>query len=419
MKLVNDETTPAFLKKWSRDGAIPVKTLPENLIVGGDLIIRGAAALTALPENLQVGGKIVLQGCHELKKLPDKLSLKSDLVIISSPKLRRLPENLKAKRLMLIGCGIEALPDNIEIEEKLHIESCNNLTTLSENLSCLASGRLKWLFIGNSPIKEFPSLISVSVAIKLTQLPLAVLSNTFLSAKSIHITRCANLRWVSALLNLDSQLNFRGCKKLEGFSNPMKKIGALDLTDCESLQALPLQLQFSGAATNQINLTNCGKLMELPNTEFSGRLEISGSPLKSLPLKMSKCRVYWRRHWVPSDVIFNPQNLTPGRILTEPNAEIRRLMLEKVGIEKVLLSAAAAIIDSDHDAGGARSLVQVKLRAGRNANPQNCLFLRCCCPSTGREYLLPVAPNITTCRAAAAWLAGFDNPDDYQPILET
>jgi len=41
------------------------------------------------------------------------------------------------------------------------------------------------------------------------------------------------------------------------------------------------------------------------------------------------------------------------------------------------------------------------------------------CPSTGRKYLLRVPPHIADCRAAAAWLAGFNNPDEYRPVQET
>ncbi len=29
------------------------------------------------------------------------------------------------------------------------------------------------------------------------------------------------------------------------------------------------------------------------------------------------------------------------------------------------------------------------------------------------------ASHVANCRTAAAWLAGFDNPDDYQPVHET
>ena len=32
---------------------------------------------------------------------------------------------------------------------------------------------------------------------------------------------------------------------------------------------------------------------------------------------------------------------------------------------------------------------------------------------------LRVPPTVRTCRAAAAWLAGFSEPDAYRPVLET
>jgi hypothetical protein len=30
-----------------------------------------------------------------------------------------------------------------------------------------------------------------------------------------------------------------------------------------------------------------------------------------------------------------------------------------------------------------------------------------------------VPPTMRNCRQAVAWTAGFDNPDDYEPIAET
>jgi hypothetical protein len=41
------------------------------------------------------------------------------------------------------------------------------------------------------------------------------------------------------------------------------------------------------------------------------------------------------------------------------------------------------------------------------------------CPSTGRRYALRVPPTMRSCRQAAAWTAGFDNPDLYRPLIET
>ena len=41
------------------------------------------------------------------------------------------------------------------------------------------------------------------------------------------------------------------------------------------------------------------------------------------------------------------------------------------------------------------------------------------CPSTAHSYMLRVPPSMKSCHQAAAWIAGFDNPDDYKPLAET
>jgi len=41
------------------------------------------------------------------------------------------------------------------------------------------------------------------------------------------------------------------------------------------------------------------------------------------------------------------------------------------------------------------------------------------CPSTDRRYVLRVPPTMQSCHQAAAWIAGFDNPDDYKLLKET
>jgi hypothetical protein len=41
------------------------------------------------------------------------------------------------------------------------------------------------------------------------------------------------------------------------------------------------------------------------------------------------------------------------------------------------------------------------------------------CPSTGRQYVIRVPPTVTTCHQAIAWVAGFDDPDQYRPVAES
>jgi hypothetical protein len=49
--------------------------------------------------------------------------------------------------------------------------------------------------------------------------------------------------------------------------------------------------------------------------------------------------------------------------------------------------------------------------------PLMCLAVKC--PSTGRDYFLRVPPTMRTCHQAAVWIAGYDDPSDYKPLVET
>lgn len=64
--------------------------------------------------------------------------------------------------------------------------------------------------------------------------------------------------------------------------------------------------------------------------------------------------------------------------------------------------------------GGERRLLRVPME-----NDEDLVCVSVQCPSTGRRYLIRVPPNTRTCHQAAAWIAGFDDPRKYNPIIET
>ena len=89
-------------------------------------------------------------------------------------------------------------------------------------------------------------------------------------------------------------------------------------------------------------------------------------------------------------------------------------MLERIGPERFMAEAQPQELDADVDAGGGRRLLRVNI-----AGDEPLVALQVSDPSTGRNYLLRVPPTIDTCRRAAAWIAGFDDPGDYRPVMET
>jgi hypothetical protein len=117
---------------------------------------------------------------------------------------------------------------------------------------------------------------------------------------------------------------------------------------------------------------------------------------------------------VPDRIAFDPESITVDEILSEQNAEWRRLLVERVGMEWFLSTAQSQIIDNDQDAGGERRLVRVSFQNGADVV---CIEVRC--PSTGHRYILQVPPQTRTCVQAAAWIAGYANPEHYHPVMET
>jgi hypothetical protein len=85
-----------------------------------------------------------------------------------------------------------------------------------------------------------------------------------------------------------------------------------------------------------------------------------------------------------------------------------------MGYDAFLSEAAAQVLDQDVDPGGERRLLKVPL-----PRDEDLVCLAVYCPSTGRQYILRVPPTTRTCRHAAAWIAGFDDPDEYRPLVET
>ena len=56
---------------------------------------------------------------------------------------------------------------------------------------------------------------------------------------------------------------------------------------------------------------------------------------------------YWRGVRVPEAVVMNPQSLNPDEIKSEPNAEVRRVMIERYGLDRFMKDAGAVVVNED------------------------------------------------------------------------
>lgn len=119
----------------------------------------------------------------------------------------------------------------------------------------------------------------------------------------------------------------------------------------------------------------------------------------------------WHGVRVPEYVIMRPDEITPDKIMTEANAEVARVMIERYGQDNFIRDGGFTIQQSDEYGdlyrvefdNGDEPIVAVKVKDA----------------SSDREYFLYVPPHIRTAHEGVAWTFGYDNPSDYNPLKET
>jgi hypothetical protein len=189
------------------------------------------------------------------------------------------------------------------------------------------------------------------------------------------------------------------------------RIGRLNASGCTRLTRLPAGLR----RLAQLDVSNCPNLRALPaGLEISSWLDVGGSGITRLPTSLANVRLRWRGVPVDERIAFRPETITVAEILGERNAELRRVMLERFGLERFMRDANSTVLDQDRDAGGERQLLRLTLEGD-----EDLVCVSVSCPSTGRRYLLRVPPTMRTCRQAVAWTAGFNDPKLYRPLIET
>ena len=114
----------------------------------------------------------------------------------------------------------------------------------------------------------------------------------------------------------------------------------------------------------------------------------------------------WHGVRIPGEWIENKDSLTPKIALTWKNIEQRRAACEILGWEAILNTLESKVIDEDADPM-IGTLVEVNIpEIGKER------FLRVLC-GTGRQFALPVPPEMETALAANAWTYGMDDSSEF------
>lgn len=289
----------------------------------------------------------------------------SGLLNLNSTRLTELPQGISCYELSAKNSKLITLPDDIQVTNRISLDHSNNLVKLPAGLK---TGSLS--LEGCNALEALPEGLNL---------------------------------W---FLNLDNCMRFKQWPATGEIRH-----GTLSLRNCVELQSLPAWL---GELAN-LNLAGCSLINNIPNgLTVNGWVDVGGSAITSLPSSLDSATVQWRGVPVSREIAFNPDAITSKQVLAAPNAEVRRVMIERMGYLEFATQSKARTLDVDKDAGGERKLLKIGLE-----DDEDLVGLSCFCPSTGRQYFLRVPPDTKSCHQAAAWIAGFDDPSQYAPIIET
>lgn len=349
---------------------ITTSNITEDFYVDGDLDLSKREDLLALSPHFRGAWGLDLSGCAQLESLPDNLDVKR-LDIAGCSSLETLPAGLKTYQLIAQNTGLRSIPDDIQVEYKLDLTNCRELASLPDGLT-----------VGSLIIRDCVSLKSLPNH----------LSVYFLDAA--------------------------GCHQLQTWGEDGHiEVGNINLRDCFMLSYLPDWI----TKISSLNIRNCTNITSLPDTlEITSMIEIAESSIRELPPKCKSVTVRWADVEIDERIAFHPEQITAQEILETTNIELRRVKLERLGYEKFFNDAQAEELDKDVDPGGIRRLLRVDFQdRSRWQQDEPLVCLSVICPSTARQYVIRVPPMMRTCHGAAAWIAGFDDPAVYQPVVET
>ena len=321
------------------------------------------------PDGLVVHGTLNYSkesGRQPPARFPHGLTV--DVLNLTDQAIDSLPTGLTAYELILAGTEIRSLPDELKVEVRLDLSRCEQLESLPENLS-----------VGSLILRRCHNLTSLPEG---------------LDVWFLDLSGCwAFEHWPQKAHIRSGQLQLRGCTALRTLPSYLASLSALNVRECPNLASLPENLKVTG----WIDLAHTGLSRE-----------------ELLPAGMANTQLRWAGLNVDRRIAFYPEQMHVDEVLEERNSERRRVLLDRYGYARFLVDAHAEVLDRDRDPGGERQLLRVALNGD-----EDLVAMSCFCPSTGRQYMIRVPPTTISCRHAAAWIAGFDDPDDYQPLIET
>ena len=322
-----------------------------------------------------------------------------------------LPESIgnlsSLNKLYLRHNHLISLPESIgNLTNLAHLDlDCNHLSELPQSIDNLTS--LIYLELSNNKLTSLPENIG-----NLTELTSLTLCDNQLNRLPESI---GNLTKLTHLHLYGNQLN----RLPEGIGN-LTKLTVLNPSSNIQLDRLPesignlTNLTELNLWSNQINILpeNIGNLVKLTS------INLSGNPLKDLSILQSLPSLKAvdfldieipRRYWIK----FN--DWKAEWLLDEDNAEVRRVLIEQVGYEKICEELNAIDLDTwrEYTLLKIDGIEPVYDEDDAPIDREPMVLLKMTCPSTQHIHILRVPPEMRSAEAAITWVNHGIHPDEF------
>jgi leucine-rich repeat protein SHOC2 len=288
-----------------------------------------------------------------------------------------------------------------EVIEKARIDRASQLDLSHRQLTLLPDSigniyTLKKLYVEGNKLTELPE--GIGNLANLTELSL---ENNSLSYLPESIGNLSNLTHL-----------FSGWNSLSYLPESIGNLSNLThlFLSCNYIDRLPGNL---GNLRNLIELElGHNNLNNLPTSiiNFSNLIEISldANPIDDLSILQALSQLICveflgvyppRRYWTKLS------EWNPKWLIDEENAEIRRVLIQQIGYDRICQELDAIDLDTW------KEYTLLKIDADIDEEPM--VLLKMTCPSTGHIHILRVPPEMTSAEAAITWVNHGIHPDEF------